>query len=424
MNAPTAPKITVTPAADKRQDLEEQFIGSLAGALVDTLQEAGWLDAATFQNPQYAELWRRVQATGANYTSFWATASELGIREQVDTAMTRQLSWQYGGLIATELTNAAWLADANSDMAALAQATAKGDHARAAELLARIQTAQPKAGQTTKIRDMTDAGVSFLEGVRQRNRSFITGIPMLDKATGGLERKKQTILAAPTSTGKSALALQIARNVAAGKRKALFFSLEMDEEDLFSRAACGQAGTTDLSIRRDELTPAQMIRLEQVSSEIMFTYGANLMIHDKPGTDLAQIWRLVAQARPDVFIVDHLRLVSERYGENENKRQGYICQRLREIGKEFDCHCLLLAQMSREQRTRSDKRPILSDLRDSGELEENADNVWMLYAPDDGSSAVMNRDSAKIELWVRKARKGIRDACVMLKYDRVLQWFE
>lgn len=423
MNAPPA-KTTITQTANKRHDLETQFIGSLAGAMVDTLQDAGWLDPAVFQDPQHAELWRRMQVTGPDITRFWDICSELGIRDSVYAAMSQTVSWQFGGHIANELTRMAWLDRANTSMAALVKATVDGDHQTAALLLEHLRESQPKAGQAIRVRDMSDAGVSFLEMIGSASRNILTGIPLLDQATAGLERQNQTILAAPPATGKSALAFQIARNIAASGKTCLFFSLEMSEANLFARAACGAAGVTWLDVRRGIITPAQHTAVERVTGELMFALGPKLLIHDQTGTDLAQIWQMVAQTRPDVFVVDHLRFVADQHGENENKRLGFISQRLREVAKKFGCHCLALSQLSRSQKERSDKRPILTDLRDSGELEENADNVWMLHVPADGTSTVMDRNKVQAELWIRKARDGVRDACVNLKFDRRMQWFE
>ena len=126
---------------------------------------------------------------------------------------------------------------------------------------------------------------------------------------------------------------------------------------------------------------------------------------------------------PDVVIVDHIRFLTDDHGENENKRLGWLSKQLRDIAKQFDCHVLVLAQLSRSSKERSDKRPILTDLRDSGELEENADNVWMLYVPVDNTTTLTNRNTVECEVWIRKARDGVRDACVYLDFDRRQQWF-
>lgn len=420
MNAKT--DAHVTPASDKRRKLERELIGSLAGNLHDTIQDAGWFDADLFLHPGYADLWRKMTATGPDVHVLWQTASELGIRLEVLGALEETQSWAYAEHIAREIVRLAWLDRANGDVAALTQATVQGDTERATALLARLQEGQPKQIQVGAVRDMSDAGESFLRILEAENRSILTGIPVLDNATGGLERQNQTILAAPPSTGKSALAFQIARNVAASGKKVLFVSLEMSEANLFARAACGVAGVTWQDVKRGNLSPAQKDKVHEAASDLMFTFGRRLLIHDQP-CDTAALWQMVATQRPDVFIVDHIRFLTDDHGENENKRLGWLSKQLRDIAKQFDCHALCLAQLSRSSKERSDKRPILTDLRDSGELEENADNVWMLYVPIDNTTTIANRNKVDCEVWIRKARDGVRDACVYLDFDRRLQWF-
>ena len=208
-------------ASEKRRKLERELIGSLAGNCADTIESAGWFDADLFLHPGYADLWRWAITAHPDWEAFWRKATDLGIRDEVLNAETETLSWYYGEYIAREIVQLAWLDHANSNVAALTQATARGDTKRAAALLAQLQESQPKQVLPLAVRDMSDAGESFLRILETENRSILTGIPVLDNATGGLERQSQTILAAPPSTGKSALAFQIARNVAASGKKAL-----------------------------------------------------------------------------------------------------------------------------------------------------------------------------------------------------------
>jgi replicative DNA helicase len=409
-------------ASEQRRKLERELIGSLAGNCADTIESAGWFDADLFLHPGYADLWRWTVAAHPDSADFWRKASDLSIRDTVLDAMTETLSWSYGEHLAREIVQLAWLDRANSNVAALTQATARGDTKQAAALLAQLQESQPKQAQPLAVRDMSDAGESFLRILETENRSILTGIPVLDNATGGLERQSQTILAAPPSTGKSALSFQIARNVAASGKKALFVSLEMAEANLFARAACGVAGVTWQDVKRGNLSPAQRDRVRDAASELMFTFGRRLLIHDQT-CDTPGLWQMVAAQRPDVVVVDHIRFLTDDHGENENKRLGWLSKQLRDIAKQFDCHVLVLAQLSRSSKERSDKRPILTDLRDSGELEENADNVWMLYVPVDNTTTLTNRNTVECEVWIRKARDGVRDACVYLDFDRRQQWF-
>lgn len=400
---------------------ERALLACVAGNITDTLTEAGWLAGATFQDPALGDLWDKVKARGPDVDGLWQIAQAAGLAPTVTECLTEAQSWAYANWHAEELVKLRWLLTQNATLAGLGQAVARGDYRTVAAQLAHLQETQPTHTGAPAMRDLGDAGCTFLTLLDSGLRSIPTGIPLLDKATAGLERQSQTILAAAPSTGKSALAFQIARNVAAAGHKALFFSLEMSEANLFARAVCGEAGTTWLDVRRGNITAAQNAKVRELADELILSKVGRLQIHDQP-IDIAGIWRRVEAHRPDVFVVDHIRFVTDEHGETDNKRLGWISQQLRIIANRFDCHCLLLSQLSRSSKERSDKRPILSDLRDSGELEENADNVWMLHVPVDGTSTIANRSIVEMEVWLRKARDGVRDACVYLQFDRRRQW--
>ena len=123
--------------------------------------------------------------------------------------------------------------------------------------------------------------------------------------------------------------------------------------------------------------------LKDKASELMEVYRDNLVIDDRTDHTTDSIWHVVVSEQPDLVIVDHLRLLNDKdRWRSEVKRQGYISQRLKEIAKEFNCHMMVLAQLNRALENRPDKSPTLSDLRDSGEIEENADLVLGLHRPD------------------------------------------
>jgi replicative DNA helicase len=154
---------------------------------------------------------------------------------------------------------------------------------------------------------------------------------------------------------------------------------------------------------------------------VAMRFNRHLLIHDKP-SNTADIWELVAAERPDLVIVDHIRFCTDIH-EKEVKRAGIITSRLRDLSHQFDCAVLALAQLNREYHSRAgtDARPVLTDLRDSGEIEENADNVWMLYVATDGTATKPDLTRVPMELLIRKARDGVRDALVNLVYNRTRQ---
>jgi len=163
-------------------------------------------------------------------------------------------------------------------------------------------------------------------------------------------------------------------------------------------------------------------QLLQKSADLAASYEGRLMIEDKPQTT-DTIWRIVANEKPDLVMVDHLRRIRDK-GDNEVKRQGEITERLAEMAKELDCHVMIAAQLNRGVEMRNDKRPMLSDLRDSGEIEENVDQVFMLYRDSYYNPPVTPQPYSETELWIRKFRDGVRNAMVRLKFDERRQWFD
>jgi replicative DNA helicase len=129
----------------------------------------------------------------------------------------------------------------------------------------------------------------------------------------------------------------------------------------------------------------------------------------------------VDRYKPDVVIVDHLRLIGDR-DESEVKRLGMATQELKNIAKECNCAVLCLAQLNRKTEDRDDKRPQLADLRDSGQIEENADVVLMMYR-EDYYEPLAKQPNVPTELLVRKFRDDILSQQINLYFNTAQQWF-
>lgn len=210
-----------------------------------------------------------------------------------------------------------------------------------------------------------------------------TGFLDLDSKTSGLQKSELIILAARPSMGKTALALNIAQQAALkGKAKVLIFSLEMSKEQLGQRL---------LSIEsRVELQKIKTGRLEQGSDwdqlylAIDKLSKAEIYIDDTPGISVLEIKnksrRLKAERGLDLIIVDYLQLMAFE-GRSESRQQEItsISRFLKHLAREMECPVLVLSQLSRAPEQRTDHRPILSDLRESGAIEQDADIVMFLY---------------------------------------------
>lgn len=206
-----------------------------------------------------------------------------------------------------------------------------------------------------------------------------TGLRDLDRLTGGLERGELVILAARPSLGKSAMALQIARNVAEKHGTVIFFSMEMSKKQLIMRLACGGARIDSDIVRRGRLTTDGYTRF---MNEISSIDSLSIKWQCEGGLDIHRAINMVAQecARGDVAMVvfDYLQLMDAQ-GENQNIRVSNISRGLKQIATKFDTCVLALSQLSRRIEYGSGRDPKLSDLRDSGSLEQDADKVIFLH---------------------------------------------
>jgi replicative DNA helicase len=274
-----------------------------------------------------------------------------------------------------------------------------------------------RQGKAAGLPTAMDAHLEFEAAIRGGDLSVMTGLAPLDEALGGLERQAVTILAGRPSMGKTALALQIARQVAKG-RKVHFYSLEMSKRALWARAACPLVELTWRDVKAGRVNSATLDRLVEASRDLAESYQGRLAIDDRIQTT-GTIWQGVAQERPDLVVVDHLRLLKDTWGDNEAKRQGRITEKFHEMAKALNVPIVVCAQLNRGLENRSEKTPTLSDLRDSGEIEEGADTVLMIHRP--GYYEVMG-DASHTEIWVRKDRNGVI-RMIKLSFDGAAEEF-
>ncbi len=224
-----------------------------------------------------------------------------------------------------------------------------------------------------------------------------TGLRDLDRKLGGLHPSDLVILAGRPSMGKSSLAMNIAFNIAReyryeltpeGGRKTLdggvvgFYSLEMSSEQLATRVLAEYSGVPSDKIRRGEITASDFEQLREAALELQ---SIPLHIDDTGGLPVGQ---LAARARRlkrmqglDLIVVDYLQLLTTSSGRNDGRVQevSEITQALKTLAKELNVPVVALSQLSRQVEQREDKRPQLSDLRESGSIEQDADVVMFVY---------------------------------------------
>ena len=223
----------------------------------------------------------------------------------------------------------------------------------------------------------------------QQHDGVLTGVPTgfrdLDEVTNGLQRSDLILVAARPSMGKTAFTLNIAQNVAifAGLTVA-FFSLEMSKEQLVNRILSSVSEVSSEKLRTAQLGPQEW---NQVLAAADRMQKAPLYIDDTPGLTVqdmrSKLRRLKVEHGLDLVIVDYIQLMQGRSNgrgsENRQQEISEISRNLKLIARELDVPLIALSQLSRSVESRPDKRPILSDLRESGSLEQDADIVSFLY---------------------------------------------
>lgn len=238
-----------------------------------------------------------------------------------------------------------------------------------------------------------------------------TGFRDWDRLTNGLQRQQLIILAARPSMGKTAIAGNIVDYVAVKQRKvAIFYSLEMPTKDLLDRMACARARVSLTEYLAGRLSQASRRYFEEALADIL--NETMLHIDDTPDLTLAQMRARALRVKQqcgqlDLIIVDFLQLVTPAKGpKNQNREQEVsgISRGLKAMAKKLDVPVLALAQLGREVAKRADKRPILSDLRESGAIEQDADLVAFLHRAEYYEKDESNHGRA--ELITAKHRQG------------------
>lgn len=209
-----------------------------------------------------------------------------------------------------------------------------------------------------------------------------TGVGSLDAILRGLKRQRLYILAGRPGMGKSLLSNQILLNMCKryGKRAAIF-NLEMSSEEIGQRLASAESGINLTNIEEGNLSSTEVPRFHEAIGRIA---EMNLHIDDTPSLNMTQLRakcrRIQVESGLDFVVVDYLQLMSgEKSGNNRTQEIGEVSRGLKRLAKELDAPVLALAQLSRALEQRSDKRPLLSDLRESGDIENDADCVLFLY---------------------------------------------
>ena len=275
------------------------------------------------------------------------------------------------------------------------------------------------------IRDVVFESMQNLDDLSKNGQDVTwipTGYPDLDAMTAGLQPEELIILAARPAVGKTAFALNIAQNVATKQDGVVaVFSLEMGAGSLVNRMICAEGSINAGHLRTGQLTEDEWSDLIVASGALS---EADIYIDDTPGIRVTEIRSksrrlLKERGRLDLIVIDYLQLIEGSGKRNENRQQEVsdISRQLKKIAKELHVPVIALSQLSRGVEQRQDKRPVLSDIRESGSIEQDADIVAFLYRDDyyergegeddDGGGEPRLEDNI-VEVIIEKNRSGAR----------------
>ncbi|WP_106450506.1 replicative DNA helicase [Trichococcus alkaliphilus] len=277
-----------------------------------------------------------------------------------------------------------------------------------------------------RISDVVSASLQNIESLAQRSDD-VTGVPTgyiaLDKMTAGLQKEELIILAARPAVGKTAFALNIAQNVATKADQVVaIFSLEMGAESLVNRMLCAEGNIDAGHLRTGQLSEDEWSNLIMA----MGTLGqSKIFIDDTPGIRIAEIRAksrrlLQEQGKLGLIVIDYLQLIEGNNRESRQQEVSDISRQLKKLAKELKVPVIALSQLSRGVEQRQDKRPVLSDIRESGSIEQDADIVAFLYRDDyyeregGDDSERDEQENNVVEVIIEKNRSGARGTVKLL----------
>ena len=271
---------------------------------------------------------------------------------------------------------------------------------------------------TSTIKDLVKKAISTIEDFHQRQGLLTgvgTGFADLDKMTSGLHGGEMIVIAARPSMGKTSLAMNMAEHVAIEQRLPVgVFSLEMTSESLVLRMLCSRSRVNLRNVREGFLAERDFPKLTGAAGKMA---SAPLFIDDSSGLSILQLRakarRMAQQFGIKLFVIDYLQLLhsTARRAENRQQEIADISNGIKSLAKELDVPIVVLSQLNREIEREKGRPPRLSDLRESGAIEQDADVVGLLYKPksgseDDEGGGGAEEDALPVNLLITKQRNG------------------
>jgi replicative DNA helicase len=265
-------------------------------------------------------------------------------------------------------------------------------------------------GQTFTLTQVLEQAYDRIDDRLRRSHTAVSGLSTgyldLDEKTAGLQNSELIILAARPSAGKTSMALNITRNIVVDEEQPAFFvSLEQSRVELAERLLCCQARVDSHKLRKGALSSEDMDKLIEAGGVLR---RARLYLDDTPGQGMLRIAanarRLKLRENIKLVVIDYLQLIEPENRRDPRQEQvAQISRRLKFLAKELEIPVLALAQVNRSAEERQDHRPRLSDLRESGSIEADADTVLLLHRPE---MYEPGQNEGTIEVIIAKQRNG------------------
>jgi replicative DNA helicase len=262
--------------------------------------------------------------------------------------------------------------------------------------------------QVVPLRDLVDESMAALEHIQQRESRFAgipTGFDDLDEMLSGLQKGNLIVIAARPGVGKSSFVTNVARNVAIKGHPVAMFSLEMSRFEIGMRLLCGEAKVPWDKVRSGRVATEDWTRIVEAAEDL---HEAPLYIVDSGNVTIVDIRAKARRMRSSrsglgLIIVDYLQLMSGHIRtESRQQEIAEISRSLKLLAKELEIPVIAVSQLNRNPETRADKRPQLSDLRESGAIEQDSDIVMFIHREDGDDPA----SKGKADLLVAKHRNG------------------
>lgn len=270
-------------------------------------------------------------------------------------------------------------------------------------------------GDTRSLQEAIQEACSRIDARKKRGDNMYSGIPSgyvdLDQLTAGFQDSELVIIAARPSVGKTAFALNVLRNIVVEEgQPALFVSLEQSRIEIAERLLCNQARINSHRLRKGHLNNDENDKLHMAIGTLD---GAKLFIDDSPGQNMLRIAanarRLKLRHDIKIVVIDYLQLIDPdvRNRESRQEQVAGISRRLKFLARELKIPVIALAQVNRGLEDRQDHKPRLSDLRESGAIEQDADTVMFLHRPDyHENENAAPQSVVEVEILVKKQRNG------------------